>query len=163
KLIEIARRLGAPLLATNDSHYTRREDHVAHDAPLCTQTGAALAEEKRAKFGGDHHYLKSAFEMRSLFADNPEACDNTLWIAERALVEIEFGKPELPSFELPAGFASAGDYLRRVTYDGAHQRYGTGDGRSLPPVLGERLRYELGVIDSMGFSDYFLVVWDLIR
>src|SRR5206468_10068752 len=100
-LIEIAKRIKAPLLATNDSHYTHREDAVAHDALLCVQTGASLADEKRFKFEGDHHYLKSAFEMRSLFADNPEACDNTLWIAERALVEIEFGKPELPAFELP--------------------------------------------------------------
>jgi len=163
KLIDIARRLGAPLLATNDSHYTRREDHVAHDALLCVQTGASLADEKRFKFEGDHHYLKSAFEMRSLFADNPEACDNTLWIAERALVEIEFGKAELPAFELPPGFASASGYLRHLTYDGARERYGAGDGGSLPPVVVERLDYELGVIDSMGFSDYFLVVWDLIR
>src|SRR5439155_725346 len=83
------------LLATNDSHYTQREDHEAHDALLCVQTGALMADTNRFKFEGDQHYLKSAAEMRDLFRDWPEACDNTLWIAERADVEIEFGKPEL--------------------------------------------------------------------
>ena len=159
QLIEIARRIGAPLLATNDSHYTHREDAVAHDALLCVQTGASLADEKRFKFEGNEHYLKSAAEMRSLFKDYPEACDNTLWIAERARVEIEFGKPKLPQFPLPAGFATDDDYLRHLTYEGARARYGA----SLPAAVVERLDYELGVIHDMGFSAYFLVVWDLIR
>ncbi len=95
-LVEIARRIGAPLLATNDSHYTHREDAVAHDALLCVQTGATIDDPKRFKFEGEEHYLKTAAEMRHLFAELPEACDNTLWIAERADVEIEFGKPKLP-------------------------------------------------------------------
>ena len=159
QLLEIARRIQAPLLATNDSHYTHREDAVAHDALLCVQTGASLADEKRFKFEGDQHYLKSAFEMRSLFQELPEACDNTLWIAERAKVEIEFGKPKLPEFPLAPGFASASQYLRHLTYEGAYERYG----RQLPPVVVERIDYELGVIDDMHFADYFLVVWDLIR
>jgi DNA polymerase-3 subunit alpha len=159
QLLEIARRIGAPLLATNDSHYTHREDSVAHDALLCVQTGSTMDDPKRFKFDGDEHYLKSAAEMRHLFRDHPEACDNTLWIAERAHVEIEFGKPKLPEFPLPEGFAGAAEYLRSLTYDGAHQRYGA----QLPPVVVDRLDYELGVIESMGFSDYFLVVWDLIR
>jgi DNA polymerase-3 subunit alpha len=159
QLIEIARRIGAPLLATNDSHYTRREDAVAHDALLCVQTGASLADEKRFKFESDEHYLKSAAEMRNLFRDFPEACDNTLWIAERAQVEIEFGKPKLPSFPLPPGFASDDEYLRHLTYEGARVRYGA----ALPGEVVERLDYELRVIRDMGFSAYFLVVWDLIR
>ncbi|MDQ3757285.1 MAG: DNA polymerase III subunit alpha [Actinomycetota bacterium] len=159
QLIEIARRIGAPLLATNDSHYTRREDAVAHDALLCVQTGASLADEKRFKFDGDEHYLKSAAEMRHLFRDYPEACDNTLWIAERAQVEIEFGKPKLPSFPLPEGFVDDDAYLRHLTYEGARARYGA----TLPGEVVERLDYELGVIGDMGFSAYFLVVWDLIR
>src|ERR1700688_2737693 len=102
-LVEIARRIGAPLLATNDSHYTHREDHVAHDALLCVQTGATIDDPKRFKFEGEEHYLKSAAEMRHLFAELPEACDNTLLIAERANVEIEFGQPKLPSFPRPPG------------------------------------------------------------
>jgi DNA polymerase-3 subunit alpha len=162
QLLEIARRIGAPLLATNDSHYTRREDSVAHDALLCVQTGSTMDDPKRFKFEGDEHYLKSAAEMRALFADWPEACDNTLWIAERAHVEIEFGKPKLPEFPLPSGFTSASEYLRSLTLEGARQRYAP-NGGELPAEVVQRLDYELGVIESMGFSDYFLVVWDLIR
>jgi DNA polymerase-3 subunit alpha len=158
ELIRIARRIGAPLLATNDSHYTSREDSVAHDALLCVQTGSAMDDPKRFKFEGHEHYLKSAAEMRNLFADYPEACDNTLWIAERADVTIEFGKPKLPSFPRPDGFASADDYLRHLTLAGAARRYGD----PLPADVAARIDYELGVISSMGFSDYFLVVWDLI-
>ena len=159
QLLEIARRIGAPLLATNDSHYTHREDSVAHDALLCVQTGSTMDDPKRFKFDSDEHYLKSAAEMRHLFRDYPEACDNTLWIAERARIEIEFGKPKLPSFPLPSGFDSASSYLRHLTYSGAQDRFGA----ALPGVVVDRLDYELGVIDDMGFSDYFLVVWDLIR
>ncbi|HEV7888548.1 MAG TPA: DNA polymerase III subunit alpha [Acidimicrobiales bacterium] len=163
QLLEIARRIGAPLLATNDSHYTHREDSVAHDALLCVQTGSTMDDPKRFKFDSDEHYLKSAAEMRHLFRDWPEACDNTLWIAERANVEIEFGKPKLPQFPLPEGFSSGAEYLRSLTYEGARGRYSQGGGGPLPAVVTERLDYELGVIESMGFSDYFLVVWDLIR
>src|SRR5579863_8125167 len=97
--------------------------------------------------------------MRHLFRDYPEACDNTLWIAERANVEIEFGKPQLPSFPRPEGFADADSYLRHLTHEGAAERYG----KPLPVEVVERLDYELGAISDMGFSDYFLVVWDLIR
>src|SRR4051794_18442661 len=159
QLIEIARRIQAPLLATNDSHYTHREDAVAHDALLCVQTGSSIDDPKRFKFEGSEHYLKSAAEMRSLFDEVPEACDNTLWIAERADVEIEFGKPELPAFPLPEGFADADAYLRHLTYEGAEARYGT----PLPAKVQSRIDYELGVISEMGFSAYFLVVWDLIK
>ena len=108
QLIEIARKLGAPLLATNDSHYTRRDDHLAHDALLCVQTGALMSDPKRFHFEGDQHYLKTAQEMRHLFREVPSACDNTLWIAERADVTIEFGKPQLPEFPLPAGGGHGG-------------------------------------------------------
>ena len=159
KLLEVARAIRAPLLATNDSHYTHRADALAHDALLCVQTGSQMDDPNRFKFHGDEHYLKTATEMRSLFAELPEACDNTLWVAERANVEIEFGRPQLPQFELPEGFASQGAYLRHLTYAGAEQRYGA----PVPAEVVERLEYELGVIDSMGFSAYFLVVWDLIR
>ena len=164
-LVEIARRIGAPLLATNDSHYTHREDHVAHDALLCVQTGSLIDDPKRFKFEGEEHYLKSAAEMRHLFAEIPEACDNTLLIAERANVEIDFGRPSLPQFPVPAEFAGetyqegADAYLRNLSIEGAKERYGM----PLPAEVMERLDYELGVISQMGFSAYFLVVWDLIR
>ncbi len=165
QLIEIARRIGAPLLATNDSHYTHREDAVAHDALLCVQTGALLGDTNRFKFEGTEHYLKSAAEMRHLFREVPEACDNTLLIAERADVQIELGKPSLPEFPVPDRFTGdtyeerALAYLRDLTLEGARQRYGS----PLPPEVVERLDYELGVIGNMGFAAYFLVVWDLIR
>ncbi len=159
ELIRLARRIGAPLLATNDSHYVHRADAEAHDALLCVQTGSVKDDPKRFKFHGDEHYLKTAVEMRHLFRDYPEACDNTLWIAERANVEIEFGKPQLPSFPRPPGFDDADSYLRHLAYEGAAERYGSPS----PAAAVERLEYELGVISDMGFSDYFLVVWDLIR
>ena len=159
QLIDIARRIRAPLLATNDGHYTTRADAVAHDALLCVQTGSTMDDPKRFKFEGAEHYVKSAAEMRELFSEYPEACDNTLWIAERADVTIDFGKPQLPSFPRPSGFADADGYLRHLANVGAAARYGT----PLPATVAERLEIELGTISSMGFSDYFLVVWDLIR
>jgi DNA polymerase-3 subunit alpha len=158
-LLEIAKQLQAPLLATNDSHYVHREDSVAHDALLCVQTGSQMSDPDRFKFHGDEHYLKSSQEMRHLFDEIPEACDNTLWIAERANVEIEFGKPQLPTFPLPEGFATDADYLRHLTMEGARKRWGT----AMTDAVVERLAYELQVIESMGFSSYFLIVWDLIK
>jgi DNA polymerase-3 subunit alpha len=158
-LLEIAKQLQAPLLATNDSHYVHREDSVAHDALLCVQTGSQMSDPDRFKFHGDEHYLKSSQEMRYLFDEIPEACDNTLWIAERANVEIEFGKPQLPTFPLPEGFATDADYLRHLTMEGARKRWGT----AMTDAVVERLAYELQVIESMGFSSYFLIVWDLIK
>jgi len=159
KLVEIARRIGAPIIATNDSHYVHREDHEAHDALLCVQTGAVLSDPKRFKFEGHEHYLKSAQEMRYLFRELPEACDNTLWIAERADVTIEFGKPQLPNFPIPEGFADDAEYLDHVTWAGAIERWG----QQLPNDVTERLAYELQVIKNMGFASYFLIVWDLIK
>ncbi|MGA9078112.1 MAG: DNA polymerase III subunit alpha [Acidimicrobiales bacterium] len=164
-LVEIARAIRAPLLATNDGHYCRRGDAVAHDALLCVQTGATIDDPKRFKFEGAEHYLKTAAEMRAIFRDFPEACDNTLVVAERAHVEIELDKPTLPEFPVPAEFVvgtyeeSATAYLADLTTRGALERYGT----PLPGEVRQRLDYELGVIAKMGFSAYFLVVWDLIR
>ncbi|MBJ7513332.1 MAG: DNA polymerase III subunit alpha [Acidimicrobiia bacterium] len=158
KLLQIAARIGAPLLATNDSHYTRAEHAEAHDALLCVQTGAKIHETNRFKFGAEEFYIKSADEMRTLFADVPEACDNTLLIAERANVEIEFGKAVLPSFPVPDGYTED-SYLLELTLAGAKERYGD---KPAPHVL-ERIEFELDVIRDMGFSAYFLVVWDLVR
>jgi DNA polymerase III subunit alpha len=158
QLLDIARRIGAPLLATNDSHYVHRDDAVAHDALLCVQTGSLMSDPNRFKFHGDEHYLKTAAEMRSLFGELPEACDNSLWIAERCNVEIDFGKPQLPNFPLPEGFATDSEYLRHLTFAGARERWG----EQVPDAAVERLAYELKVIEDMGFSSYFLIVWDLI-
>lgn len=164
-LVELASHLDAPLLATNDSHYTMRNDAVTHDALLCVQTGATLPDEKRFRFHGHEYYLKSAAEMRDLFKEVPQACDSTLEIAERSNIEIEFGRPKLPEFEVPVEFrggtyeASAARYLRHLTYQGAAKRYGD----LIPDQVRERLDFELSVISSMGFSAYFLVVGDLIQ
>ncbi len=158
-LIELSRKIGAPLLATNDTHYTHRDDHAAHDALLCVQTGCTMSDPNRFKFEGSEHYLKSAQEMQWLFRDVPEACSNTLWIAERANIEIEFGKPVLPNFELPAGFKTDGEYLHHLALEGAKERWG----QKLPPAVLERLNFELQTIEQMGFSSYFLIVWDMIR
>jgi len=159
QLLEIARKLQAPLLATNDSHYVHRDDAVSHDALLCVQTGSLMSDPDRFKFHSDEHYLKTAAEMRHLFAEAPESCDNTLWIAERCNVEIEFGKPQLPNFPLPEGFTDDAEYLENLTFEGARKRWGD----QLPDNVVERLAYELKVIGDMGFSSYFLIVWDLIR
>jgi DNA polymerase-3 subunit alpha len=158
QLIDIAQRLGAPLLATNDLHYVHAADAEAHDALLCVQTGATKDEKNRFKFDGEDFWLKPAAAMWDLFSEQPDACKNTLVIAERADVEIEFGNAVLPSFPVPEGHTEP-SYLRELTYEGARARYGN----ELPGEVVERLDYELGVIDSMGFSAYFLVVWDLIR
>jgi DNA polymerase-3 subunit alpha len=158
QLVRIARDLNAPLLATNDSHYTHKHDAEAHDALLCVQTGSLRDEPNRLKFDAEEFYLKTAAEMRDLFSDYPEACDNTLLVAERANVEIEFGKPELPEFPTPEGH-DQDSYLRELTFTGARERYGA----VLSGEVAERLEFELGVIKDMGFSAYFLVVWDLVR
>jgi DNA polymerase-3 subunit alpha len=165
KLIEIASKIGAPLLATNDSHYTHRADAEAHDALLCVQTGALLSDTNRFRFDSDEHYLKSAAEMRYLFREVETACDSTLLIAERAKVELELGKASLPEFPVPDRITGASyeqraaEYLRELTYEGARGRYGD----QLDDVVRERIDYELDVIGEMGFAAYFLVVWDLIR
>ncbi len=165
RLVELARDLGAPLLATNDLHYVRPGDAEMHDALLCIGTGARVSDPDRFRFHSDQHYLKTAAEMRELFADLPEACDNTLLVAERAEVTIDFDNDALPEFPLPMGYLDlshkdgAARYLRDLAYQGARERYG----HDLSDAVRERLDYELSVIGDMGFADYFLVVWDLIR
>lgn len=158
-LMKIAAKLGAPLLATNDCHYTHQGDHVAHDALLCVQTGSLISDPNRLKFHGDQHYLKTANEMRYVFKDVEVACDNTLWIAERADVEIEFGNPLLPDFPLPDEFEDDDQYLQHLTLQGARERWG----EQLSEEISDRLAYELRVMSDMGFSAYFLITWDLIR
>lgn len=158
QLIEISRQLNAPLIATNDLHYVHHDDHVGHDALLCCQTGSKLSDEERFRFESDQHYLKSSEEMRYLFRDIEVACDNTLIIAERADVNIDFSSLHLPVFEVPDGYETDTQYLAKLAYDGLTERYPNAGDEHF-----ERLSYELGVIDSMGLSSYFLIVWDLQR
>ncbi len=159
-LVDIGRSIGAPLLATNDAHYTRQDEAEAHDVLLCIQTGATIDEPDRLTFEGDQFYLKSADQMRALFpADQfPGACDNTLWIAERASTKLEFGNILLPHFPVPEGHDPE-SYLEELVLDGARARYGGG----LSTEVQERIAHELQIISDMGFPAYFLIVWDLIR
>jgi len=156
QLIEISRKINAPLIATNDLHYVNHEDHIAHDSLLCCQTGSKLSDEKRFKFKSDQHYLKSTAEMRHLFMDVEEACDNTLLIAERCNTELRFDELHLPLFEVPKEFDNPTQFLTKLAYDGLLQKYENPSDKHY-----ERLSYELGVIDAMGLSSYFLIVWDL--
>ena len=159
-LVEAARRIDAPLLATNDVHYTRREEAEAHDVLLCIQTSSVVDAPDRLKFHGDQYYLKTAREMRELFPEDefPGACSNTLAVAERSGVEFDFDRVLLPHFPVPSGHTGP-SYLRELVMEGARERYGGEAGGE----VGERIEYELKIIEDMGFPDYFLIVWDLIR
>jgi DNA polymerase-3 subunit alpha len=159
-LVDVAKQVGAPLLATNDAHYTRREEHDAHDALLCIQTGSLRNEPGRLRFEGSEHYLKSGDEMRRLFPGDryPGAVDNTLWIAERTDVDLEFGKILLPHFPVPEGETEL-THLRYLVERGTRERYGPEPGVD----VWERVEHELKIIEEMGFPAYFLIVWDLIR
>jgi DNA polymerase-3 subunit alpha len=155
--LDLARRLGARTVATNDLHYTRKEDAPAHDVLLCIQTNSKVGEPGRFKFGAEEFYLKSPEEMRALFADHPEACDATLEIADRCEIRVEFGQLHLPPFAPPTAETQEA-YLRRLVSEGAVRRYGEG----LPQEASARIAHELGIILTMGFAGYFLIVADLI-
>jgi DNA polymerase-3 subunit alpha len=157
-LVELGRELGIPLLAANDLHYTHKADAVPHEVLLCIQTGATLADPNRFRLDGQEFYLKSPAEMRALFRDHPEACDNTLAVAERCEVELEFGANHLPQFDVPEGHTLE-SWLRAEVERGARERYGG----PLPPPVRERLDYELAIITDLGFAGYFLIVADLCR
>jgi DNA polymerase-3 subunit alpha len=192
-LIKIARELNYPLVATNDSHYLTQGDAQAHDVLLCIGTGKTVQDTSRMKFFSDQFYVKSATEMRELFADIPEACDNTLEIVKRIDINIPKKVFYLPDYPVPktpaedvagvlaasaASTASAGpmfdadpnreipmsaeDYLRLVCEQGFVARYGL-ERATTDAALRERLEYELGVINTMGFASYFLIVWDFIK
>ena len=157
-LMDIAKPFGIPLVATNDSHYVNHRDAVPHDALLCVQTGAHISDTDRFKFSSDQHYLKSAEEMRHIFQNVSSACDNTLAIAERANVKLDFDTLHLPHFEIPEQFESEGKYLAALALRGLEKRYGT----PTPNTL-DRLQYELSTVEALGLSAYFLIVWDICR
>lgn len=156
-LLRLSRDTGIELVATNDIHYTFAEDEKAHDILLCIQTGKKIADEDRMRYAGGQYYCKSEEEMQALFPYAREALENTHKIAERCNVEIEFGVTKLPKYEVPEGFDSW-TYLNHLCREGFKTRYPKDDG-----TLSRRLDYELDVIRTMGYVDYFLIVWDFIN
>jgi len=156
-LLRIHNETGIPLVATNDTHYIFPEDADAHDILLCIQTQKFLSDENRLRYDGGQYYVKSEEEMRKLFPYALEAIENTHKIAMRCKVEIVFGEYKLPRFDVPDGYG-AWDYLQMLCYKGLEKRYG-----DQAKELKERLQYELDTIHSMGFVDYFLIVWDFIK
>ena len=152
---------GIPFVVTNDVHYVRREDAEAQDVLMCIQTGTTLDDENRMRFANDQFYLKSEDEMRKLFSNVPEACDNTAKIAERCNVTFKFGELHLPDFKAPDNMKNS-DYLRMLCGRGLRERYPDAAGKELEQ-LEERLDYELSTIESMGYVEYFLIVWDFIN
>ena len=157
-LLRLAKDLSLPLVATNDLHYTHREDSAAHEILLCVQSGSTMADPKRFKFESDTFYLKSAAEMRHIWRDYLEACDSTLEIAERCNVSFREGENLMPRFPVPDG-ESEESWLEKEVANGLAQRFRSG----VPPEYAERAAYEVSVIRQMGFPGYFLVVADLIR
>lgn len=147
---------GIPLVATNDCHYLRREDAKIHDILLCIQTAALVEEENRMRFTGQEFYVKDGDEMAALFPDLPEAIENTCRIAEKCKFEFDFTQHHLPKFPLKEG-QNASEVLREQCLAGLHRRYGSPTQEHY-----DRLEYELGVINGMGFVDYFLIVGDFI-
>lgn len=156
-LLKLAREANIPLIATNDVHYLRRQDASIQDIMLCIQTGKTIHDQDRMKFDTEEFYLKSPDEMRALFGDYPEALTNTVEIAQRCQVDFSFGKNHLPFYQVPKGF-SAHIYLEALCQKGLAKRY-----EKIEDVHQERLNFELNIIEKMGYSSYFLIVWDFIK
>jgi len=158
-LVKISKEIGAPLVATNDSHYVEQVNSSAHDALLCVQTNATLDDENRFKFEGSGYYVKSSEEMRELFPEDKysDACDNTLKIAERIEYNFEFDKTYLPDFPVNQNQTTE-ELLRSKVLEGANERY-----KNIDDEVMSRINYELDVINTMGYASYFLIVGDLIE
>ena len=159
RLISLAREMNVPLVATNDCHYLEEKDADAQEVLLCIQTGKTLDDANRMRMDTRQLYVKSEDEMRTLFAACPDAVDRTQEIADRCNVEFEFGVTRLPHYPVPAG-ETALSMLTRLTHEGLRERYPDAKETDEP---WQRLNYELNVISSMGYVDYFLIVWDFIR
>ena len=159
KLVELAHKLYIPLVATNDSHYLKKEDAYNHEILLCIQTGKKITDEDRMRFETDELYIKSPEEMADYFSGVPEAIENTVKIADKCNVTFEFGHTILPNYDVPEGFATHYDYLEKLCDDGIRNRYGDNPSQEII----DRKNYELGVIKKMGYVDYFLIVWDYIH
>ena len=157
-LINLGREMNIGLVATNDVHYLEKDDAAYHDVLLCIQTGKTINEAKRFRFKSQEFYFKSPEEMMGLFTEIPEAISNTIEITEKCNLSLEFGKYRLPHFPIPEGY-TAESYLKKLSEEGIGRRYGD----SAAEEVHQRMHMELGVISSMGFSTYFLIVWDFIR
>ena len=158
QLLRMSKETGIELVVTNDVHYTYAEDADSHDILLCIQTGKKLDDEERMRYEGGQYYVKSPEEMAQLFPYALQALENTQKIADRCHVEIEFGVTKLPKFDVPEGYSSW-EYLNKLCFDGLAERYEEKQAEELK----ERLNYELGIIQRMGYVDYFLIVWDFIH
>lgn len=156
-LIKLARQLNLPLVGTNDVHYLTKADNVSHDCLLCLQTGRKRNETNRFKFPSDQFYLKSEDEMKKEFSHVPEIFDNIQKIVEKVNIELEFNKYYLPKFDVPESFSDT-KYLEKLAFEGLSNRYPVVEQKHL-----ERLTKEISIIDNMGFSSYFLIVWDFIK
>ena len=168
-VMRLSKELGIPMVVTNDSHYIYAEDWEAHDVLLCIQTNRKVQDENRMRYDGGQYYLKSKEEMAELFPYALEALENTHKIAERCNVKIIFGEQKVPRFDVPDGY-TAEEYLEKLVYDGMERKYGIkyADTEDLSEGdkgydVRQRIDYELSVIKSMGFVDYFLIVWDFIH
>ncbi|MGN1269679.1 MAG: DNA polymerase III subunit alpha [Clostridia bacterium] len=159
KLIQLSKELDIPLVATNDAHYLKREDAYNHEVLLCIQTGKRMLDEDRMRFETDELYVKSPEEMAEYFKNVPDAIENTVKIAEKCNVEFEFGHTILPNYDVPEEFKTHYDYLEKLTLDGLQEKYG----ENITEEIKERAKYELSVINKMGYVDYFLIVWDYIH
>ena len=159
QLIALSKELDIPLVATNDCHYLTKEDYYAHEVLLCIQTKKKMSDEDRMTFETNEFYVKSPKEMTEAFINIPSAIENTVKIADRCNIEFEFGHTILPNFDIPDG-VSHYDYFKNFCYEGLKKRYLD---ENTYNKAAERLEYELGVIDKMGFIDYFLIVSDFIR
>ena len=159
KLVQLARKLEIPLVATNDAHYLKKEDAYNHEVLLCIQTGKRMSDVDRMKFDTDELYIKSPEEMIEYFKAFPDAIENTVKIAEKCNVEFEFGNTILPNYDVPEEFDSHYDFFKKLCDDGIIKRYGKEPSKEIL----DRANYELGVIKKMGYVDYFLIVWDFVH
>ena len=159
KLVELSHKLDIPLVATNDSHYLKKEDAYNHEILLCIQTGKKITDDDRMKFETDELYIKSPEEMSSYFSGVPEAIENTVKIADKCNVTFEFGHTILPNYDVPEEFETHYDYLKKLCDDGIKNRYGENPSQEII----DRENYELEVIKKMGYVDYFLIVWDYLH
>ncbi len=157
-LVELSEELHIPLVATNDCHYLRKEDAKAHDILLCIQTGKTVKDEKRMKFGTNELYFKSPYEMKEAFKEVPDAVKNTILIAERCNLDFKLGRSLLPKYDLPDN-VSPDSYLSEIALNGLNSKFKG----SPPKQYLDRLNMELQIIKKMGYSSYFLIVWDFIR
>lgn len=159
KIIQIARRLDIPIVATNDAHYLKKEDAYNHEVLLCIQTGKRITDEDRMRFETDELYVKSPEEMSEYFKNFPDAIENTVKIAEKCNVEFDFGHTILPNYDVPKEFNTHYDYFKKLCDDGIKKRYGENPSQEIL----DRAEYELKIISQMGYVDYYLIVWDYIN